>query len=163
MSAIVVQNLAGRLRHHDDDVVDDDGDDDDDDDDDDNREEDMEEGEARLEIIHGNKLASVTLEALLIGHEERVTSVSWHPNPEPVYGQDLILISSSMDRTIFIWSEHESGVWTPISRVGSGYTLVLHRHRRTASQPSNMLLSKAWHRSFRGLANTLRVSNFPIL
>ena len=96
-----------------------DNDDDDDDDDDDNREEDMEEGEARLEIIHGNKLASVTLEALLIGHEERVTSVSWHPNPEPVYGQDLILISSSMDRTIFIWSEHESGVWTPISRVGS--------------------------------------------
>ena len=78
-----------------------------------------EEGEARLEIIHNQKLISVTLEALLIGHEERVTSVAWHPDPKPIYGQDLILISSSMDRTILIWSEHESGVWTPISRVGS--------------------------------------------
>jgi elongator complex protein 2 len=94
-------------------------DEDDEGDDDGNLEEEAEEGEARLEIFHNQNLTSVVLEALLIGHEERVTSVSWHPNPRPIYGQDLILISSSMDRTIFIWSEHESGVWTPISRVGS--------------------------------------------
>jgi elongator complex protein 2 len=104
-------------REHDDvDVDDDDGDGDGDNAD---LEEDMDEGEARLEIIHNQKLVSVTLEALLIGHEERVTAVAWHPKPKLVYGQDLILLSSSMDRTIFIWSEHESGVWTPVSRVGS--------------------------------------------
>jgi elongator complex protein 2 len=97
----------------------------DDDDDDDDEEEDgaledkKEEGEARLEIFYENLVTSVFLEALLIGHEERITSVSWHPDPKMVYGQDLILISSSMDRTILIWSEHESGIWTPISRVGS--------------------------------------------
>jgi elongator complex protein 2 len=82
-------------------------------------EEEEEEGEARLEVVHNNYMTSVTLEALLIGHEERVTSISWHPNPKPIYGKDLILITSSMDRQILIWAEHENGVWTPISRVGS--------------------------------------------
>ncbi len=93
-----------------------DGDEDDDDDDD---EEEIEEGESRLEVVvPGKSQTSVTLEALLIGHEERVTAVSWHPNPKPIYGDDLILISSSMDRCIFIWAE-VSGIWAPISRVGS--------------------------------------------
>ncbi|KAL3924134.1 MAG: hypothetical protein SGILL_001230 [Bacillariaceae sp.] len=106
-----------------------------DDDDDEGDDEELVEGEARLEIFHGkNQLTSVYLEALLIGHEEMVTSVAWHPNPEPIYQQDLILISGSMDRTIFIWSSTEGnstgfgvggksnemdGVWTPIARVGS--------------------------------------------
>eukprot|EP00526_Cylindrotheca_closterium_P018972 CAMPEP_0113611662 /NCGR_PEP_ID=MMETSP0017_2-20120614/5680_1 /TAXON_ID=2856 /ORGANISM="Cylindrotheca closterium" /LENGTH=870 /DNA_ID=CAMNT_0000520633 /DNA_START=18 /DNA_END=2627 /DNA_ORIENTATION=+ /assembly_acc=CAM_ASM_000147 len=80
---------------------------------------DLEEGESRLEIFHDTRVTSVYLEALLIGHEEPVTSVSWHPCPKSIYGQDLILISSSMDRTILVWGEHESGIWTPISRVGS--------------------------------------------
>ena len=86
---------------------------------DDDEADEKEEGEARLEVQHNKFLTSVTLDALLIGHEERVTSLAWHPNPEPIYGQELILISSSMDRAIFIWSQHENGVWTPISRVGS--------------------------------------------
>ncbi|KAL3921517.1 MAG: hypothetical protein SGILL_002708, partial [Bacillariaceae sp.] len=110
-------------------------DDDDDDENDDADDEEMVEGEARLELFHGkNQLISVYLEALLIGHEEMVTSVAWHPNPQPTYQQDLILISCSMDRTIFIWSSTQGnntgygigsngddtgGVWTPIARVGS--------------------------------------------
>ena len=89
------------------------------DDEEDNDEEEVAEGESRLEVVvpHVSQ-TSVTLEALLIGHEEGVTSVSWHPNPKPIYGEDMILISSSMDRSIFIWSEI-SGIWAPISRVGS--------------------------------------------
>jgi WD40 repeat protein len=79
----------------------------------------LEEGESRLEIFHDARVTSVYLEALLIGHEEPVTSVSWHPCPKSIYGRDLILISSSMDRTILVWGEHESGILTPISRVGS--------------------------------------------
>lgn len=82
-------------------------------------EDNMEEGESRMEIFHDGCSTSVYLEALLIGHEESVTSVSWHPAPKPIYGQDLILFSSSMDRTILVWGEHESGIWTPISRVGT--------------------------------------------
>jgi elongator complex protein 2 len=107
------QDTDGKAKVQDDSNVDDEQEDDGD------LEDKKEEGEARLEIFHDKLLTSVYLEALLIGHEERITSVTWHPDPKPLYDQELILISSSMDRTILIWSEHESGIWTPISRVGS--------------------------------------------
>lgn len=122
-----------------------DGDDDVDNDDD----ELIEDGEARLEIVqqHHGKTAtktSVYLEALLIGHEEIVTSVAWHPNPSSwtrTHGDqrkseedDLLLVSSSMDRSILVWScssgvggvldgnsngNKIDGVWSPIQRIGS--------------------------------------------
>jgi elongator complex protein 2 len=79
---------------------------------------DDEEGEARLELCHEQGVTRITLEALLFGHEEAVTSVHWHPNPIGTYRQENILISSSMDRTILIWSPF-TGVWTPLTRVGS--------------------------------------------
>lgn len=118
------QTILGTGQGADDDIEDDDDEDDDDDD------EEMVEGEARLEVVHGNngntssttttRTTSVFLEALLIGHEDKVTSVAWHPCPQRYYGRDLVLVSASMDRTIFLWSEHEeSGVWTPVTRVGS--------------------------------------------
>ena len=76
-----------------------------------------EDGEARLELVHEQGVTRVTLEAILFGHEEAVTSVCWHPNPMPLYRQEEILISSSMDRTLLIWSPF-TGVWTPLTRVG---------------------------------------------
>jgi elongator complex protein 2 len=93
---------------------------------------DPDEGESRLEIVHSNHkyedgtsataivVTSVSLEALLYGHEESVTSVAWHPDPETVYGVDRLLLSSSMDRTVLVWtSSGADGVWTPLTRVGS--------------------------------------------
>ena len=105
-------------------VEDDEGDDDD---------EEVIEGEARLETSNIDstgkirRTTSVYLEALLIGHEEMVTSVAWHPNPQKMYNRDLVLFSSSMDRSIFLWctangtssNDSSDGVWTPIARVGS--------------------------------------------
>jgi elongator complex protein 2 len=100
----------------------------------DDEDEEIIEGEARLEIPHGKKyFTSVYLEALLIGHEEMVTSLAWHPNAQSLYNQEFILVSCSMDRTIFVWSSTSTisscndvpngddlgGVWTPIARVGS--------------------------------------------
>eukprot|EP00551_Chaetoceros_affinis_P011591 CAMPEP_0203662444 /NCGR_PEP_ID=MMETSP0090-20130426/406_1 /ASSEMBLY_ACC=CAM_ASM_001088 /TAXON_ID=426623 /ORGANISM="Chaetoceros affinis, Strain CCMP159" /LENGTH=969 /DNA_ID=CAMNT_0050525227 /DNA_START=31 /DNA_END=2937 /DNA_ORIENTATION=- len=99
----------------------------------------VEEGEARMFIrykkIDGTMVESaVTLEALLIGHEENVTAVSWRPmSPNPC------LISSSMDRSILIWMEENDyttstadtatgtatiiegvgNVWAPVTRVGT--------------------------------------------
>ena len=80
---------------------------------------DDEQGEARLEMVHSKGVTRVTLEALLFGHEEAVTAICWHPNPMPLYQQEEILISSSMDRTILIWSCIHTGIWTPLTRVGS--------------------------------------------
>lgn len=78
-----------------------------------------EEGESRLEVVHNGKVTSVTLEALLYGHEESVTAVQWHPHPRRFYSTDHVLFSSSMDRQIFLWTEGEDGIWAPLSRVGS--------------------------------------------
>ena len=112
------------------DIISKSGEDDEEDDDD----EEVIEGEARLEIHHAGNTSnyemttSVYLEALLIGHEEMVTSVAWHPNPKKVFDRDLVLFSSSMDRSIFLWctssnddeaNDGSDGVWTPMARVGS--------------------------------------------
>ena len=103
------------------------------DDDDDNdmdqqaAEEEEEAGEARLEITllddetkNDNTKVTVirvTLEALLLGHEEFVTHVSWHPWPQNTYQEKLLLISSSMDRSILLWTPSaEDGIWTPLTR-----------------------------------------------
>mmetsp|Transcript_12688 Transcript_12688/g.18650 ORF Transcript_12688/g.18650 Transcript_12688/m.18650 type:complete len:892 (+) Transcript_12688:44-2719(+) len=81
---------------------------------------DEDEGEARLEIGHSLGMTRVTLEALLYGHEEPITSIEWHPHPQSLYKEDRILLSSSMDRTILIWSSSaESGIWSPLTRVGA--------------------------------------------
>lgn len=100
-------------------VSNDDEDDNSDDDDDIDDNDDLldEEGEARLEWVHDEGITRVTLEALLFGHEEAVTALCWHPNPLELYRQEEILISSSMDRTLLIWSP-VTGVWTPLTRVG---------------------------------------------
>ena len=78
------------------------------------------EGESRLEIVGTKSATSVFLEALLVGHEAAITSVEWHPNPKHIYGQDMLLISSSMDRSILLWAPSSlGGIWAPLSRVGS--------------------------------------------
>ena len=94
---------------------------------------DLEEGEARLIMYHSNSYAydvtSVSLEALLLGHEEAVTSLSWRKDDDASMGKTSskpCLLSSSMDRSILLWMEQDYDrdnvtcrVWTPISRVGS--------------------------------------------
>lgn len=83
-------------------------------------EEDDEQGDARLHLFHdNNRSTSVHLEALLMGHEDHITSVCWHPHPQSAYGQDYVLISSSMDRMIIFWCPGKDGIWSPLSRVGS--------------------------------------------
>ncbi|KAL9182495.1 hypothetical protein ACHAXT_013147 [Thalassiosira profunda] len=88
---------------------------------------DEEEGEARLVIRHtsSSTTTAVSLEALLMGHEEAVTSLNWR-TPTKGSEERPCLLSSSMDRTILLWMEEEDagagaggGVWVPISRVGS--------------------------------------------
>eukprot|EP00977_Amphora_coffeiformis_P019204 scaffold7012_cov157-Amphora_coffeaeformis.AAC.12 len=97
----------------------------DEDDDDKVAEEEEQAGEARLEIRlqdpsqrqQTTTTHRVFLEAILFGHEEMVTAVTWHPNPQTTYGEDLLLISSSMDRSILLWTPSaEDGIWTPLTR-----------------------------------------------
>lgn len=66
----------------------------------------------------GNCHGTVSLEALLVGHEDWVTSVRWFP----VSGEKSLsrrLFSTSMDRNMILWQTDEaSGVWLPLRRMG---------------------------------------------
>lgn len=94
----------------------------------DEEEGDYEERESRMDItwrVDDTKKASllqtsISLEALLLGHEEPVTAVHWYPKKETELDNNQFLLSSSMDRSILIWSPSEDdGIWTPMTRVGS--------------------------------------------
>lgn len=89
-----------------------------------NYEEDESLSEARLLFAAGDGQQSfaVFLDALLIGHEDWVTSLSWMP-PSSSAGSAtgaLRLFSTSMDRNMVIWAADESagGIWMPSVRVG---------------------------------------------
>ncbi|KAG5678159.1 hypothetical protein PVAND_007854 [Polypedilum vanderplanki] len=64
----------------------------------------------------GSKKFVLSLESVLQGHENWVYSVHWNKNNE---SKTLQLLSSSMDRTMIIWSfDKELDVWNEKVRVG---------------------------------------------
>ncbi|KAI9338797.1 WD40-repeat-containing domain protein, partial [Obelidium mucronatum] len=67
------------------------------------------------------KKYTVMFDALLIGHEDWVHSVSWAPtvlgaNGKPV--QKLELVSASADKCVTVWRPDNSHVWTVDARLG---------------------------------------------
>eukprot|EP01034_Spumella_vulgaris_P028955 gene28953-35916_t len=73
--------------------------------------------EARLQFIGENGVGyAVFLDALLVGHEDWVTSLHWMSVPN----SPLRLFSTSMDRNMVIWAADETagGIWLPSVRVG---------------------------------------------
>ena len=56
----------------------------------------------------------LTFEALLLGHEDWIHTVSWYLNND-----HLRLLSASADNSIAIWEpERDSGIWLPTTRLG---------------------------------------------
>jgi elongator complex protein 2 len=91
--------------------------------------------EARVVFATKYQSHAVFLDALLVGHEDWVTSVHWRVkysardrlssltgndgNSALPATQDLGLFTTSMDRNMVVWEpEPISGVWVPIVRVG---------------------------------------------
>ncbi|KAI0523220.1 hypothetical protein KFK09_005614 [Dendrobium nobile] len=75
-------------------------------------------------FLAGNMSYQVSLESLLVGHEDWVYSVMWHPplsatsNGVECY-QPLSILSASMDKTMMIWKpEKITGIWVNIVTVG---------------------------------------------
>lgn len=64
---------------------------------------------------------NITLESVILGHEDRVYSVKWIPTTK-VDGkkrQQMRLLSASMDRSMVVWEPDQgSGVWIEAARVG---------------------------------------------
>eukprot|EP00163_Fabomonas_tropica_P018967 TRINITY_DN3338_c0_g2_i2.p1 TRINITY_DN3338_c0_g2~~TRINITY_DN3338_c0_g2_i2.p1 ORF type:complete len:807 (+),score=134.55 TRINITY_DN3338_c0_g2_i2:171-2591(+) len=64
---------------------------------------------------------TVYLEAVLTGHEGKVSSLAWKRPVDSDQGcQPLSLLSSSMDRTMIVWSpdEQADGMWVSTARMG---------------------------------------------
>ncbi|MQM02866.1 hypothetical protein Taro_035635 [Colocasia esculenta] len=75
-------------------------------------------------LVAGSSSFQISLESLLIGHEDWVYSVEWHP-PLPACGneteryQPLSILSASMDKTMMIWRpERTTGIWVNAVTVG---------------------------------------------
>ncbi|KAJ3677550.1 hypothetical protein LUZ60_003274 [Juncus effusus] len=64
-------------------------------------------------ILTASALLTLSLESLLLAHEDWVYSVQWHPS------QQMSLLSASMDKTMMIWRpERNSGIWMNVVTVG---------------------------------------------
>ncbi|KAJ9074475.1 Elongator subunit elp2, variant 3 [Entomophthora muscae] len=61
---------------------------------------------------------SAMLDALLIGHDDWVYSVSWHP-PQVRGKQPACLVSASADKSLMVWSpDQDTGIWVNDSQLG---------------------------------------------
>ncbi|CAL0316407.1 unnamed protein product [Lupinus luteus] len=74
-------------------------------------------------LLAGSSSYQVSLESLLIGHEDWVYSVEWQPPLKSVIGDEYYqpqsILSASMDKTMMIWQpEKTSGVWMNVVTVG---------------------------------------------
>lgn len=69
----------------------------------------------------GQDLAyAVRFDALLLGHEDWVTSLQWTSLPDDAGGRNSTLVSSSMDNTLILWEcKEEQGSWSPSHVVGT--------------------------------------------
>lgn len=58
---------------------------------------------------------SLNLESVLYGHEDWVYSVKWHPYNKINKKQELMFVSSSIDKTMVVWKYDETNsVWLDI-------------------------------------------------
>ncbi|WOL06613.1 elongator complex protein 2 [Canna indica] len=72
-------------------------------------------------FLAGSSSYQVSLESLLVGHEDWVYSVQWQPalfNGSKAY-QPMSILSASMDKTMMIWKpEKNTGIWVNMVTVG---------------------------------------------
>ncbi|GAB2297006.1 Elongator subunit elp2 [Dionaea muscipula] len=75
-------------------------------------------------LVAGSASYHISLESLLIGHEDWVYSVEWQPPlfvsaDSTGYYQPQSLLSASMDKTMMIWQpEKTTGIWMNVVTVG---------------------------------------------
>lgn len=75
-------------------------------------------------LVAGSSSYQISLESLLIGHEDWVYSVEWQPPSVTsangfAYYQPQSILSASMDKTMMIWQpERTTGIWMNVVTVG---------------------------------------------
>lgn len=88
-----------------------------------------------------------SLESLLIGHEDWVMSVAWHPDPSK-----MVLMTASMDRSLMLWSptgvpstreEAGSELWMATSSLGEAAAVCLGYYGASFSPDGNIILANS--------------------
>jgi elongator complex protein 2 len=102
-------------------------------------------------VNFGDVSFAVTLESVLIGHEDWVYAVNWK-NLELTNGriiQPMCLLSSSSDKSLMIWCpDEESGAWSHFYRLGETGGSSLGFYNGTFSPCNQYLLGQGYTGSF---------------
>lgn len=105
-------------------------------------------------LVAGSKTYQISLESLLIGHEDWVYSVEWKPPASSSskggdVSPSLSILSASMDKTMMIWQpEKTTGIWMNVVTVGELSHCALGFYGGHWSPSGNSILSHGYGGSF---------------
>ncbi|GLT69201.1 hypothetical protein SLA2020_413700 [Shorea laevis] len=105
-------------------------------------------------LVAGSSSYQISLESLLIGHEDWVYSVEWQPPlTSSVEGTDFYqpqsILSASMDKTMMVWQpEKTSGIWMNVVTVGELSHCALGFYGGHWSPNGNSILAHGYGGSF---------------
>jgi elongator complex protein 2 len=105
-------------------------------------------------LVAGSSSYQISLESLLIGHEDWVYSVEWQPPlTSSVEGIDFYqpqsILSASMDKTMMVWQpEKTSGIWMNVVTVGELNHCALGFYGGHWSPNGNSILAHGYGGSF---------------
>lgn len=104
-------------------------------------------------ILAGSLSYQISLESLLIGHEDWIYSVEWQPPSvtcaEGAVHQPQSILSASMDKTMMIWQpERTTGIWMNVVTVGELSHCALGFYGGHWSPDGNSILAHGYGGSF---------------
>ncbi|XP_071696930.1 elongator complex protein 2 isoform X2 [Rutidosis leptorrhynchoides] len=104
-------------------------------------------------FVAGSFSYQVSLESLVIGHEDWVYSVEWQPpivkDNNNSYYQPQSILSASMDKTMMIWQpERTTGIWVNVVTVGELSHSALGFYGGHWSPNGNSILAHGYGGSF---------------
>ncbi|KAL8531749.1 hypothetical protein ACS0TY_008377 [Phlomoides rotata] len=105
-------------------------------------------------FLAGSSSYQISLESLLIGHEDWVYSVEWQPPQSSSAGgiecyQPQSILSASMDKTMMIWQpEKTTGIWMNMVTVGELSHCALGFYGGYWSPSGNSILAHGYGGSF---------------
>jgi len=97
-------------------------------------------------LLAGRRIKT-SLESLLIGHEDWVMSVAWHPD-----SSKMVLMTASMDRSLMLWSptgvpstseEAGSELWMSTASLGEAAAVCLGYYGASFSPKGDMVLANS--------------------
>ncbi|CAN8320958.1 unnamed protein product [Cochlearia groenlandica] len=117
-------------------------------------------------FVSGTFTYQISVESVLIGHEDWVYSVEWEPPINGSSHQPLSILSASMDKTMMIWRpEKKAGVWVNVVCVGELSHCALGFYGGHWSADGDSILAHGYGGSFhlwRNVSNSKESENWQM-